>query len=108
MGYPMIRKFFATPFHYMPGMTPANFVAGQSDPIASAAAMECPVDSPLGNQGAATQRMLKEILASEEEHAEDLSSLLEGLDVLNWTADSDHRVSQDFRNAVPVTDLSGV
>ena len=34
----------------------------------------------LGDQDPTTQRMLKEILASEEEHAEDLSSLLEGLD----------------------------
>lgn len=33
----------------------------------------------LGDQDPTTQRMLKEILASEEEHAEDLSSLLEGL-----------------------------
>jgi len=34
----------------------------------------------LGDQDPTTQRLLKEILASEEEHAEDLSSLLEGLD----------------------------
>lgn len=34
----------------------------------------------LGEQDPTTQRMLKEILASEEEHAEDLSSLLEGMD----------------------------
>lgn len=33
----------------------------------------------LGEQDPTTNRMLKEILASEEEHAEDLSSLLEGL-----------------------------
>lgn len=33
----------------------------------------------LGDQDPTTQRMLKEILASEEEHAEDLSSLLEGM-----------------------------
>jgi len=33
----------------------------------------------LGEQDTTTRRMLEEILASEEEHAEDLSSLLEGL-----------------------------
>jgi bacterioferritin len=33
----------------------------------------------LGEQDPTTSRLLKEILASEEEHAEDLSSLLEGL-----------------------------
>ena len=33
----------------------------------------------LGDQDPTTRRMLMEILASEEEHAEDLSSLLEGL-----------------------------
>ena len=33
----------------------------------------------LGGQDPTTQRLLKEILASEEEHAEDLSSLLEGM-----------------------------
>ena len=33
----------------------------------------------LGDRDPTTQRMLKEILASEEEHAEDLSSLLEGI-----------------------------
>ena len=33
----------------------------------------------LGEQDPTTQRMLKEILASEEEHADDLSSLLEGM-----------------------------
>ena len=33
----------------------------------------------LGDQDPTTQRMLKEILASEEEHADDLSSLLEGM-----------------------------
>lgn len=32
----------------------------------------------LGDRDPTTHRMLKEILASEEEHAEDLSSLLEG------------------------------
>ncbi len=34
----------------------------------------------LGGQDPTTQRLLKEILASEEGHAEDLSSLLEGMD----------------------------
>jgi len=34
----------------------------------------------LGDEDPTTQRLLKEILASEEGHAEDLSSLLEGLD----------------------------
>jgi bacterioferritin len=33
----------------------------------------------LGEQDPTTQRMLKEILASEEEHADDLSTLLEGM-----------------------------
>jgi bacterioferritin len=33
----------------------------------------------LGGQDPTTRRMLEEILASEEEHAEDLSSLLEGI-----------------------------
>ena len=33
----------------------------------------------LGDQDPTTQRLLKEILASEEEHADDLSSLLEGM-----------------------------
>jgi bacterioferritin len=33
----------------------------------------------LGGQDPTTQRMLKEILAMEEEHAEDLSSLMEGM-----------------------------
>jgi len=33
----------------------------------------------LGKRDPTTRRMLEEILASEEEHAEDLSSLLEGL-----------------------------
>jgi len=33
----------------------------------------------LGDQDPTTQRLLKEILASEEEHAEDLSSLPEGM-----------------------------
>jgi bacterioferritin len=33
----------------------------------------------LGDQDPTTRRMLEEILASEEEHAEDLSSLLEGI-----------------------------
>ena len=35
----------------------------------------------LGEQDPTTRRLLKEILASEEEHAEDLSSLLEGMSV---------------------------
>ncbi len=35
----------------------------------------------LGNQDPTTRRMLEEILASEEEHAEDLSSILEGMKV---------------------------
>ena len=35
--------------------------------------------SYLGDSDPTTQRMLKEILASEEEHAEDLSSLMEGI-----------------------------
>ena len=34
----------------------------------------------LGDRDPTTQRMLKEILAMEEEHAEDLSSLMEGMD----------------------------
>ena len=33
----------------------------------------------LADQDPTTHRMLEEILASEEEHAEDLSSLLEGM-----------------------------
>lgn len=33
----------------------------------------------LGNQDSTTHRMLQEILASEEDHADDLSSLLEGM-----------------------------
>ena len=33
----------------------------------------------LGDQDPTTHRMLEEILASEEEHADDLSSLLEGI-----------------------------
>ncbi len=35
--------------------------------------------SYLGDQDPTTQRMLKEILASEEEHADDLSSLMKGM-----------------------------
>jgi len=33
----------------------------------------------LGDQDPTTHRMLEQILAAEEEHAEDLSSLLEGM-----------------------------
>jgi hypothetical protein len=46
MDYPVIRKFFAAFFHYMPGMAPANFVGSKSDPIAAETAMECPGDPP--------------------------------------------------------------
>ena len=35
----------------------------------------------LGNNDPTTQRMIKEILAMEEEHADDMASLLEGLKV---------------------------
>ena len=35
----------------------------------------------LGNNDLTTQRMIKEILAMEEEHADDMASLLEGLKV---------------------------
>lgn len=67
MGYPVIRKFFATLFHYMPGMVPASFVSGKSDPIASENAMECPVDPPfvLVAHGASGQW---EVYAKDFEH----------------------------------------
>ena len=35
----------------------------------------------LGNNDPTTQRMIKEILAMEEEHADDMASLLEGLKI---------------------------
>ncbi len=35
----------------------------------------------LGNNDPTTQRMIKEILAMEEEHADDMASLLEGMKI---------------------------
>ena len=66
----------------------AEYVAGTSlkamikeDLIAERIAIESyrEMIGYLGDQDPTTQRLLKEILASEEEHAEDLSSLLEGM-----------------------------
>ena len=66
----------------------AEYVAGASlkemiteDLIAERIAIESyrEMIGYLGDQDPTTQRLLKEILASEEEHAEDLSSLLAGM-----------------------------
>jgi len=66
----------------------AEYVAGESlaemikeDLIAERIAIEGyrHMIGYLGEKDPTTQRLLKEILASEEEHAEDLSSLLEGM-----------------------------
>ncbi len=46
MDYLVIRKFFAAFFQYVPGMAPANFVDGKSDPTSSGGDMECQVDPP--------------------------------------------------------------
>ena len=66
----------------------AEYVAGDSlksmireDLIAERIAIESyrEMIAYLGEQDPTTQRMLKDILASEEEHADDLSTLLEGM-----------------------------
>ncbi len=70
------------------GRSYAEYVEGDSltamikeDLIAERIAIESyrQVIGYLGEHDPTTQRLLKEILASEEEHAEDLSSLLEGM-----------------------------
>ena len=49
--------------------------------IAERIAIECyrEIIAYLGDRDPPTHRMLEEILASEEEHADDMSSLLEGM-----------------------------
>ena len=70
------------------GRSHAEYVEGDSlksmikeDLIAERIAIESyrEMITYLGDQDPTTHRMLEEILASEEEHAEDLSSLLEGM-----------------------------
>lgn len=73
----------------MLGRSHAEYVEGDSlkamikeDLVAERIAIESyrEMIAYLGDRDPTTQRLLKEILASEEGHAEDLSSLLEGLD----------------------------
>ena len=55
----------------------------KEDLIAERIAIEsyCELVVYLGNNDPTTQRMIKEILAMEEEHADDMASLLEGLKI---------------------------
>lgn len=66
---------------YMPGDSLISMI--KEDLIAERIAIESyrELVSYLGNNDPTTQRMVKEILAMEEEHADDMSSLLEGMQV---------------------------
>ena len=64
---------------YMPGDSLVSMI--KEDLIAERIAIESYREfvAYLGNDDPTTQRMIKEILAMEEEHAEEMSSLLEGM-----------------------------
>lgn len=64
---------------YMPGDTLISMI--KEDLIAERIAIESYREfvAYLGNDDPTTQRMIKEILAMEEEHADDMASLLEGM-----------------------------
>ena len=66
---------------YMPGDSLVSMI--KEDLIAERIAIESyrELVAYLGNNDPTTQRMIKEILAMEEEHADDMASLLEGLKV---------------------------
>ena len=66
---------------YMPGDSLVSMI--KEDLIAERIAIESyrELVAYLGNNDPTTQRMIKEILAMEEEHADDMSSLLEGLKI---------------------------
>lgn len=66
---------------YMPGDSLISMI--KEDLIAERIAIESyrELVSYLGDNDPTTQRMVKEILAMEEEHADDMSSLLEGMQV---------------------------
>ena len=74
---------------YMPGDSLISMI--KEDLIAERIAIESyrELVSYLGDNDPTTQRMVKEILAMEEEHADDMSSLLEGMQVkqINVKAD---------------------
>lgn len=66
---------------YMPGDSLVSMI--KEDLIAERIAIESyrELVAYLGNNDPTTQRMIKEILAMEEEHADDMASLLEGLKI---------------------------
>ena len=66
---------------YMPGDTLVSMI--KEDLIAERIAIESYREfvAYLGNNDPTTQRMIKEILAMEEEHADDMASLLEGMKI---------------------------
>ena len=66
---------------YMPGDSLISMI--KEDLIAERIAIESyrELVAYLGNDDPTTQRMVKEILAMEEEHAEDMASLLEGMKI---------------------------
>ena len=66
---------------YMPGDSLVSMI--KEDLIAERIAIESyrELVAYLGNNDPTTQHMIKEILAMEEEHADDMASLLEGLKV---------------------------
>ena len=66
---------------YMPGDTLISMI--KEDLIAERIAIESYREfvAYLGNNDPTTQRMIKEILAMEEEHADDMASLLEGMKI---------------------------
>ena len=66
---------------YMPGDTLASMI--KEDLIAERIAIESYREfiAYLANNDPTTQRMIKEILAMEEEHADDMASLLEGMKI---------------------------
>ena len=66
---------------YMPGDTLISMI--KEDLIAERIAIESyrELIAYLANNDPTTQRMIKEILAMEEEHAEDMASLLEGMKI---------------------------
>ncbi len=66
---------------YMPGDSLISMI--KEDLIAERIAIESyrELVAYLGNNDPTTQRMIKEILAMEEEHADDMASLLEGMNI---------------------------
>ena len=66
---------------YMPGDSLISMI--KEDLIAERIAIESyrELVAYLGNNDPTTQRMIKEILAMEEEHADDMASLLEGMKI---------------------------